>query len=74
MTSCVKCGDPAQVVMSFDYASRRVWVRDLLVSYDRFTEMPLCEMHANRLVVPLGWTLDDDHDLAPPLFLAHGVA
>ncbi len=74
MTSCVKCGDPAQVVMSFDYASRTVWLRDLLVGYDRFAEMPFCEMHANRLVVPVGWALSDDHNLSPPLFLAHGVA
>jgi hypothetical protein len=51
-----------------------VWLRDLLVGYDRFAEMPLCEMHANRLVVPVGWVLSDDHNLSPPLFLAHGVA
>ena len=74
MTSCVKCTDPAQVVMSFAYAMRTVWLRDLDATYDRFSEIPLCEMHADRLVVPIGWTLDDDRHFEPPLFLAADVA
>lgn len=60
--------------MSFHYASHSVWLRDLSIGHDRFSEIPLCEMHANRLVVPVGWQLTDDRALSPPLFLAHGIA
>jgi len=75
MTSCIKCGDPAQVVMTFSYATRTVWLRDLRIGHDRYTEAPLCEMHADRLVVPVTWALDDRRtDAEPPLFLAHDVA
>lgn len=74
MTPCLKCSDPAQVVMSYAYALQTVWLRDLDTTYDRFSEIPLCEMHADRLRVPIGWVLDDDRNVEPPLFLAAGVA
>ncbi len=60
--------------MSFAYALRTVWLRDLDGSHDRFTETPLCEMHAERLVVPMGWVMVDDRNVEPPLFLATSVA
>jgi hypothetical protein len=74
MRSCSKCKDPAQVVLSFDYRTRHVWLSDLDAGFDRFTEIPLCEMHADRLVAPNGWAMVDDRMAEPPLFLALGVA
>jgi hypothetical protein len=74
MTSCAKCSDPAQVALSFDYAASQVWLRDLANRFDRYTQIPLCEMHADRISPPSGWTLLDDRAVAPPLFLAVGVA
>jgi len=74
MRSCSKCNDPAQVVLSFDYRTRVAWLCDLDARFDRFTEIPLCEMHAERLVAPQGWELLDERMAEPPLFLALGVA
>ncbi|HSF85184.1 MAG TPA: DUF3499 family protein [Acidimicrobiia bacterium] len=74
MRSCSKCNDPAQVVLSFDYRTKQAWLRDLNAGFDRFTEIPLCEMHADRLVAPKGWEMLDDRIDEPPLFLALGVA
>jgi hypothetical protein len=74
MRSCSKCNDPAQVVLSFDYRTKQAWLRDLNAGFDRFTEIPLCVMHADRLVAPKGWEMLDDRIDEPPLFLALGVA
>ncbi len=74
MRSCSKCNDPAQVVLSFDYRTKQAWLRDLNAGFDRFTEIPLCEMHADRRVAPKGWEMLDDRIDEPPLFLALGVA
>ncbi len=60
--------------MSFDYATKHVWLRDLGRRHDRFTEIPLCEMHADRIVPPQSWVLVDERAVEPPLFLAVGVA
>jgi hypothetical protein len=74
MTSCARCNDPAQVAMAFDYAERRVWLDDLGPGFDRFVEIPLCELHAARLTPPMGWELMDGRQIEPPLFLAADVA
>ena len=74
MTSCAKCNDPAQVALSFDYTAREAWLRDLGDRHDRFVEIPLCEMHADRIGAPRGWALLDDRTVEPPLFLAVSVA
>lgn len=74
MTPCAKCTDPAQVTLSFDYSAGHAWLRDLGPGFDRFKEIPLCEMHAERLSPPVGWTFTDHRTVEPPLFLAVGVA
>lgn len=40
--------------MSYDYASRTVWVDDLHPDHDPNT-YDLCPAHADRLGVPQGW-------------------
>ncbi len=61
--------------MAFAYRQRAVWLRDLDMAFDRFGEYPLCEMHADRLVAPSGWTLTDGRlIIEPPLFVDRDVA
>lgn len=75
MRSCSKCADPAQVAMSFDYAARAVYLRDIGPGFDRYCEYAMCEMHASRLRPPGGWTMTDGRtELEPPLFLSTDVA
>ncbi len=58
--SCARpgCAEPAAATLSYDYDSRRVWLESLdpeshPMHYDQ------CERHAERLAVPVGWTLED---------------
>ena len=74
MTPCSKCGDPAQVAMSFAYSARAVWLRDLGPGFNRYSDYPLCEMHAERLSAPAGWDVSDERANQPPLFLTSDVA
>lgn len=57
---CSRSGCPAQAVatLSFDYATRRVWLHDLPeppdpASYD------LCSAHMDRFRPPRGWEIED---------------
>jgi hypothetical protein len=53
----------------FDAEHLMVWID----SYDRVTTDRagvLCRRHADAMVVPLGWMLDDRRDLVPRLFKA----
>lgn len=70
MTPCVKCGEGAQVAMSFNYGSMEVWLGDIGPGFDRHAMYALCEMHADRMAPPVGWVLYDNRcDSEPPLFL-----
>jgi hypothetical protein len=61
------CSTPAEVAYGFDAASLVVWL-------DRFDATQgsragaLCRRHADAMVVPLGWMLDDRRDPVPRLF------
>jgi hypothetical protein len=52
------CPNAASAALAFDYASRRVWLHDLLdppdpASYD------LCSDHSDRFRPPRGWEVED---------------
>jgi len=44
--------------LSYDYAASTVWVDELVAEPILMTH-DLCDRHADGLVVPRGWTLDD---------------
>ncbi|MDH3706157.1 MAG: DUF3499 domain-containing protein [Acidimicrobiia bacterium] len=58
--SCARptCAEPAATTLSYDYAASTVWVDHLEVD-DHPMNHDLCLGHADRLVVPQGWLLED---------------
>lgn len=54
---CTKCPSPATSILSFDYASARAWVDDLSRSLP--PGHALCNVHADRFVPPVGWSVSD---------------
>jgi hypothetical protein len=61
------CAGPAEVSYGIDHVSLVVWVDNTAVS-ERELAGRLCRRHANALVVPRGWTIDDRRDAVPKLF------
>ena len=61
------CAAPAEVSYGIDHVSLVVWVDNTAVS-ERELAGRLCRRHANALVVPRGWTIDDRRDAVPKLF------
>lgn len=53
------CGDPASAIMTYDYASRTVWLHSPGDEPDPAAAWGLCPAHADRLNVPVGWALED---------------
>ena len=51
------CGAPSSAVLTFQYATRTVWLLDP-GEIDPST-IDLCARHADRLRPPLGWTAHD---------------
>ena len=51
------CGAPAATSLVFQYAARTVWLHDL--GDPDPAVMELCELHAGRVTVPLGWVGHD---------------
>ncbi len=63
------CGAPASASLSFEYATRRVWLDDL--GEPEPYKIDLCSRHADRLCVPRGWSGDDRRTVgAPPVSTA----
>ena len=62
---CVRpaCGAPATATLSYQYASRTVWIDDL-AGRDDPSGYDLCTQHADSLTVPVGWARDDRRALA----------
>lgn len=60
MRICAKtgCSKEAVATCSFHYPMRQVWIA-VLSSDPQPGSYDLCEDHADRLVAPLGWTLND---------------
>ena len=58
--SCARpgCADRAVATLSYDHAATTVWV-DELVEEPILMTHDLSDRHADGLVVPRGWALDD---------------
>ena len=72
--SCIRCGAPAGIVMSFDYDGAMVWLDDLTEITTPGAQYAMCEGHAGRLTPPGGWTLVDKRAPVRPLFASLEVA
>ena len=59
------CGAPASVVLTFQYATRTVWLLDQQGEPDP-AAIDLCTPHADRLSPPRGWTGHDRRASASP--------
>jgi len=58
------CNKPAGASLSFRYATREVWVGDLVTGDDR-SRYDLCDGHADTTTVPRGWTRVDQRSPGP---------
>ena len=69
---CVRplCGASAAATLTYHYGSRTAWIDNLDEEPDPHG-YDLCERHAARVNVPVGWALDDRRTpiipLRPPL-------
>jgi len=63
------CSDRAEVAYGFDAAHLVVWLDAFHVAQGARSGV-LCCRHANAMVVPLNWMLDDRRDPEPRLFSA----
>ncbi|MFM2079032.1 MAG: hypothetical protein RJA49_2922 [Actinomycetota bacterium] len=61
------CSQPAEVIYGIDADQLTVWIEpfDGAVGYRAGV---LCRRHADAMVVPLGWVLDDRREVVPRLF------
>lgn len=61
------CSQPAEVIYGIDADHLMVWIESLdgAVTYRAGV---LCRRHADAMVVPLGWMLDDRREPVPRLF------
>jgi len=61
------CGAPATAVLTFQYATRTVWLLDPGDQGDQDpAAIELCSRHADRLSPPRGWTGHDRRESASP--------
>jgi len=58
------CGAPATAVLTFQYATRTVWVLDQ--GDDEPSVIDLCTPHADKISPPRGWTAHDRRIGASP--------
>ena len=61
------CSDPAEVAYGFDAEARTVWL-DAFAAAQGARSGVLCRRHADAMVVPRGWSLDDRREPLPRLF------
>ena len=56
---CIRpgCGEPADAVLTYDYASSTVWLDDLGEVVGG--AWPLCGHHADGIKMPIGWSCED---------------
>ena len=62
------CSDVAAMAYGFDADRLLVWLAPREPDGDPLRSGSLCKRHADAMVVPLGWTLDDRRDPTPRLF------
>jgi hypothetical protein len=63
------CADPAAVTLTYQYGRAQVWLDALAHERDPHG-YDLCEVHAARLSVPVGWHLLDRRQPARVALLA----
>ena len=63
------CSAPADVAYGFDADRLSVWL-DALVTVQAMRHGVLCRRHADAMIVPLGWMLDDRREPTLRLFRA----
>ncbi|MCB1257436.1 MAG: DUF3499 family protein [Microthrixaceae bacterium] len=61
-----KCDRPAQVRLTYDTLRCQVWL-DPLPEFGSMVH-EICEFHAKRMTLPMGWTLSDRRTATPSLF------
>jgi hypothetical protein len=64
------CSERGAVAYGFDPDRLLVWLAAFDPEFERPRAGVLCKRHADAMVVPIGWTLDDRRDPKPPLFRA----
>ena len=62
------CSERGAIAYGFDADRTLVWLAPLDPDADRNRAGTLCVRHADAMVVPLGWTLEDARDPMPRLF------
>ena len=62
------CSDVAVMAYGFDVDRLFVWLAPREPDSDPLRAGALCKRHADAMVVPQGWTLDDRRELTPRLF------
>ncbi len=62
------CSERGAIAYGFDADRLLVWLSPLDPAADRNRAGTLCLRHADAMVVPLGWTLEDARDPMPRLF------
>jgi len=62
------CSEHGAIAYGFDAERALVWLAPLEPDADRNRAGTLCVRHADAMVVPLGWTLEDARDPMPRLF------
>lgn len=58
------------IAYGFDATALLVWLRPIDPADDRNNSGVLCTRHADAMVLPRDWTLDDARDVVPRLFAA----
>jgi hypothetical protein len=61
------CSQPAEVIYGIDADHLTVWIEPFDDSLG-YRAGVLCRRHADAMVVPLGWVLDDRREAVPRLF------
>ena len=64
------CSERGAVAYGFDADRLLVWLAAFDPDAERTRAGVLCKRHADSMVVPVGWTLDDTRDPRPALFKA----
>lgn len=62
------CSEPSAVLFGFDAIDCRVWLEAPDMPDDVGDTNALCARHADSLVVPRGWSVDDRREAVPRLF------
>lgn len=61
------CGGQSTATMTYEYASRTVWLWSPGDEPDPHAAWGLCAAHADRMRVPMGWACEDTRTPIIPL-------